>query len=90
MHCVYVLQDRDDDRRFYIGFTSDLRRRLDEHHGNRVLSTRGRRWRLVYYEAYVTRDAARRRERVLKHDGRSRRGLMDRVRQSLTDEPDGK
>ena len=83
MHYVYVLQnvDRCDD--FYLGFSSDLRQRVEDHNQGRNQSTCGRTWRLVYYEAYLTEAAARRRERRLKHDGRVRRFLMDRIKESL-------
>ena len=36
-----------------------------------------------YYEAYLTEEAARDRERILKHDGRVKRFLMDRIRKHL-------
>jgi hypothetical protein len=36
-----------------------------------------------YYEAYASEEAARDRERVLKHDGRSRRALMERIKRHL-------
>jgi Predicted endonuclease containing a URI domain len=78
-----VLQSLNDVDRFYIGQSGDLRRRVDEHNKGASRSTRHDRWRLVYYEAYASRSAAIRRERILKHDGRSRRALMERVRASL-------
>jgi putative endonuclease len=80
MHYVYVLQGERDPERFYIGFSSDLRARLEQHNGGQNRSTVGQSWRLVYYEAYLTRSAAQGRERILKHDGRSRRALMDRIK----------
>ena len=83
MHYVYVIQNEADAADFYIGSTNDLRRRLVDHNEGRSWSTRGRKWAVVYYEAYVSRAAAGKRERILKHDGRSRRALMDRVKASL-------
>ena len=82
MFYVYVLRSEPDDR-FYIGYTANLKRRLIEHNSDGNTSTRGRRWTLVYYEAYKSTQAARERERILKHDGRSRRALMDRIKQYL-------
>ncbi len=79
MFYVYMLQDGQRLDGFYIGFSSDLRRRLTEHNDGKVRATRGRVWTLVYYEAYRTRAAAQERERVLKGDGRTRRHLTDRV-----------
>ena len=71
-----------------LGITSDLRSRLGQHNAGRNTSTRGRKWRLAYYEAYLTRSAAERRERLLKHNGRSRQLLMQRIWKSLGDEED--
>jgi putative endonuclease len=81
MFYVYVLNSDADD--VYIGYSADLRARLQSHHAGRNRSTRGRCWRLVYYEAYTTETAARDRKRILKHDGTSRRALMERLRRHL-------
>jgi putative endonuclease len=85
MFYVYVIQSEKDADRFYIGYSADLRQRLKQHNENSNRSTRGGKWRLVYYEAYLTRGAAIQRERVLKGDGRTRRHLMERIRQMLKD-----
>ena len=78
---VYLLQSEQGD--FYIGYSSDVESRLDAHNAGQNRSTRGRQWRLIFVEAYLTSRAARDRERILKHDGRSRRALMDRVKRHL-------
>ena len=83
MYYVYVIQDIEDEAKFYTGFSSNLRKRLEAHNAGINKSTRSRHWRLVYYEAYLTEQAARDRERVLKHDGRVKRFLMDRIRKHL-------
>ncbi len=81
MYYVYLLVSERGER--YIGFTDDLRRRLDEHNRRDSKYTRGRKWKLVYYEAYASRQDATKREKRLKHDGRSRYGLMKRVEGSI-------
>ena len=83
MFFVYVLRSDDSNRAFYIGYSSDVQARLDSHNAGQNASTRGRRWQLVYFEAYLTGQAARTREHRLKHDGRVRRFLMDRIREHL-------
>ena len=66
MYYVYVLQS-EKDRGLYIGFTSDLRRRLAEHQEGVSVSTKSRcPWRLIYYEAYLLKTDAEGRERFLK------------------------
>ncbi len=83
MYYVYVIQDIEDEAKFYTGFSSNLRKRLEAHNAGINKSTHSRQWRLVYYEAYLTEQPARDRERILKHDGRVKRFLMDRIRKHL-------
>ncbi len=83
MHYVYVLQNVNDPDDFYTGYSADLRRRVEEHNCGRNHSTRGRQWRVVYYEAYASEKAARQRESRLKNDGRVKRFLMDRLKEHL-------
>ena len=86
MFYVYVLQSESDKSRFYLGSTKDLKRRLKSHNQGENKATKGSQWQLVYYEAYITLTAARQREHKLKHDGRSRRFLMQRIKESLKDQ----
>ena len=80
MYYVYLLVD--DEKRRYIGYTADLKKRVTDHNASRSRYTKGKRWRLVYYEAYASKEDAMRRERRLK-DGRARRQLMNRVAGSM-------
>ena len=62
--------------RTYVGWTTDLRRRLDEHNsGAGARSTRGRRWMLLYAERCATRQEAMSREWHLKRDRAFRKML---------------
>ncbi len=65
-HCVYVLLSLKDDN-FYVGYTTNLPRRLDEHFQGRNTSTAPRRpFVLVHCEHYVAKADAERRENYLK------------------------
>lgn len=78
MQCfVYILgSDGKNGRRTYVGWTTDLERRLDQHNsGTGARSTRGRDWVLLYAERYVTRREAMSREWHLKRDRRFRKQL---------------
>jgi putative endonuclease len=68
---TYVLLSRKDGKR-YIGYTNDLKLRFEQHQRGYVESTRYRRpFDLVYYEACLDEEDARRREKYLKtHYGR--------------------
>lgn len=66
MVTVYVLQSATTGRR-YIGISSNLPRRLDEHNRNQSRATRGRGpWKLLYTESCSDYLQARKRERFLK------------------------
>ena len=66
MFYVYVLESETVSI-LYIGFTVDLKKRLEEH--NKGLSNFTRKykpWKLIYYEACVNEKDAKRREKYLK------------------------
>jgi putative endonuclease len=83
MFYVYLLQNNDD--QIYIGYTADLEKRLKEHNYGKVESTkRLRPWRIVYYEAYLSRLDAQIRERTLKNYGSTLGQLKKRIGNSLS------
>ena len=62
--------------RTYVGWTTDLDKRLSEHNsGTGAKSTRGRRWALLYAECHKTRGQAMSREWHLKRDRKLRKAL---------------
>jgi len=66
MFTVYVLKSRKDGKR-YIGFTSDLERRLSEHNSGMVKSTRNRKpFDLIYTETFTKKSEAMKREKFFK------------------------
>jgi putative endonuclease len=66
MFYVYLLHSAKD-KGFYIGFSTDLKRRLSEHTRGASLATKSRGpWKLIYYEAYTEREDAEGREKFLK------------------------
>jgi putative endonuclease len=86
MFYVYVLQS-ESDAGLYIGFSTDLRRRLKEHRDGKSLATSHRGpWRLIYYEAYLEEADALGREKYLKSGG-GRRFLKAQLRHHLIKHP---
>lgn len=66
MFYTYILFSKKD-KKFYIGFTTDLKRRLIEHNTGQVISTSKRLpLLLVMYEAYLMEKDARNREKFFK------------------------
>lgn len=63
---VYVLQSEKDSN-FYVGYTSDVNRRVEEHNDGKVPSTKDRRpLKLIYWEGCLNQQDATRREKYLK------------------------
>jgi putative endonuclease len=77
---VYVLgSDGKGGWRTYVGWTTDLERRLQAHNlGTGARSTRGRQWALLYAERYAHKEEAMSREWHLKRDRAFRRRLAGR------------
>ena len=79
MFYVYVLHSLED-HGLYIGFSTDLRRRMAEHKHGASFATKHRGpWKLIYYEAYIDQQDAEGRERYLK-SGSGRRFLRQQLR----------
>ncbi|MBI4134939.1 MAG: GIY-YIG nuclease family protein [Candidatus Sungbacteria bacterium] len=84
MHYLYFLTSLHDGK-FYIGTTSDLRKRLKEHNEQKSKATASRRpFELIYYEAYKSPRDARIRERRLKQFKNGYRELVKRLSYSIS------
>lgn len=81
-HYVYVLLSQKDNE-FYIGYTNDLKRRIEEHNAKKNFSTKGRLpLILIYAETCLNEEDSRRREKYLKTT-QGRRFLKLRLRKLL-------
>lgn len=66
MHYIYVIKSSRD-KKLYVGHTSDLKKRFNEHNAGQVKSTQSRRpFKLLYYEACNLLKDALAREKALK------------------------
>jgi putative endonuclease len=75
---TYVLKS-ERDYHLYVGFTSNLRKRFDEHNRGKVRSTKSRRpLSLVYYEEHENKTSGRKREIFLK-SGQGRLFLKNKL-----------
>ena len=78
MYYIYVLRSKKD-KRHYIGFTTDLKKRIENHSLGKVRATFYRRpLELIYYECYNSRKITQRRERQLK-GGKAHVALIQRL-----------
>ena len=84
MWYTYILQSLKD-KRFYTGFTNDLRKRVNENSKGFNISTKYRRpMKLVYYEACLNEDDARQRERTLK-SGKGKKYITMRLKKYFSE-----
>ena len=64
---VYLLRSEADSKQTYVGFTQDLRKRLDDHNAGKAKHTsKFRPWKLETYVAFSDPEKARAFERYLK------------------------
>lgn len=85
MFYTYILKSEKDNN-LYIGFTSDLRKRIEFHNQGLNKSTAYRRpLKLIYYEGYISENDARKRELFLK-SGRGHEILYKQLEDTLRNE----
>lgn len=84
MYYVYVLKSLRLKDKIYIGYTSDLKKRLEEHMaGKNYTTARILPVELVYYEAYKSKMDAQNREHQLKQYGNALGHLKKRIKNCL-------
>ena len=82
MYYVYVLVN--EDGKIYIGYSSNLRERIKSHKNKKSKYTsRYENWELCYYEAFISKEDALKREKALKKSGQGRRWLKERINKSI-------
>ena len=64
MHYVYILKNQEGEK--YIGVTSDLKTRLNQHNNGKTRTTKGGVHKIVWYSAFVNKDKAYDFEKYLK------------------------
>jgi len=83
MYYVYLLKSPKNNS-LYIGFTSALKQRLTDHNEGLSYHTRKYRpWKLIYFEGYLAKEDAYRREKALKLHKQGLRRLKERLHKSL-------
>lgn len=83
MYYFYILKSKIDSKLYY-GFTSDLRKRMQQHNEGESRSTKARRpLELMYYEAYRSKLDAYDREQQIKKNGKAKGQLLRRIKASI-------
>ena len=84
MYYVYIIQNCDTFEK-YIGYTSNLTRRMKEHNDNvgKYTSSRSGKWILIYVEGFRGKNDALNREKKLKHHARGLQEVYKRCKNSF-------
>ena len=70
---VYILKSVGSNSVTYVGYTSNLKKRISLHNsGKGAKFTRGRKWKLIYKEKYNSKSKAISREYYIKHNRKIR------------------
>ena len=77
---VYLIQaDFNKVRKTYVGYTNNLDQRIKLHNkGKGAKSTKGRKWKLIYYETYATKNEALKNEYSLKKNYYLRKKIINK------------
>ena len=79
---VYVISSDTNSKLItYVGYTNNLKKRLNLHNkGKGAKFTRGRRWKVIYSEKYATKSEAKSREYYIKKNRKFRNIIKERYK----------
>ena len=74
-----IISNKNSKKKSYVGYTNNLKKRLYDHNiGKGAKSTRGRKWKIIYFEKYSSKSKAMIREYYLKKDRNLRKKIISR------------
>ena len=78
---VYVLgSNKKGHKKTYVGWTNNIKKRLYKHNiGKGAKSTRGRKWKILHKEKFISRKEAMSREYYLKKDKKLRKIIAKKI-----------
>ena len=81
IYYVYMLKSKSDKPVTYVGYTNNLKKRINLHNtGKGAKFTRGRKWRLIYKEKLTSKNKAISREYYIKKNRSFRKKLIEKNR----------
>ena len=76
---VYMLKSLGKESVTYVGYTNDLKKRIDLHNSNKGAKfTRGRKWKLIYKEKFNSKKEAISREYYIKKNTTLRKKIKNK------------
>ena len=77
---VYVIGSKKKNKVTYVGWTNNLKKRIYKHNLSLGAKfTRGRKWKILYFESFDSKIKAMKREFVLKKDREFRYFLRNKI-----------
>lgn len=77
---VYVIGSKKKNKVTYVGWTNNLKKRIYKHNLSLGAKfTRGRKWKILYFESFDSKIKAMKREFVLKKDKKFRYYLRNKI-----------
>ena len=81
MYYVYMLKSKGIKSVSYVGYTNNLKKRVDLHNsGKGAKFTRGRKWILIYKEKFESKNEAISREYYIKRNKQLRKKIKDNIK----------
>ena len=81
IYYVYMLKSKSDKPVTYVGYTNNLKKRINLHNtGKGAKFTRGRKWKLIYKEKLTSKNKAISREYYIKKNRSFRKKLIEKNR----------
>ena len=73
---AYMLKSRDKKDITYVGWTNNLKKRIKIHNaGKGAKFTKGRKWKVIYYEIFNSKKKAMQREHYIKKNRKLRKKI---------------
>jgi len=73
---AYMLKSRDNKNITYVGWTNNLKKRIKIHNtGKGAKFTKGRKWKVIYYEIFNSKEKAMQREHYIKKNRKLRKKI---------------
>ena len=77
---VYVIGSKKKNKVTYVGWTNNLKKRIYKHNLSLGAKfTRGRKWKILYFESFDSKIKAMKREFVIKKDKKFRYFLRNKI-----------
>ena len=77
---AYMLKSRDKKDITYVGWTNNLKKRIEIHNaGKGAKFTKGRKWKVIYYEIFNSKKKAMQREYYIKKNRKLRKKIKKRI-----------